>query len=217
MRARALGARASSASVCHRLYICERGATVMAFSQRQEGIYEQSGCEIQRVDSTGIQSVQGGLCATRTSIAAAKLLNVPAGSRNTALLEKGAIPMGLIDKLSGLVPERVSRHLKNNREMTDTSICPLCFESITAETVFTKFCPVCGKAQEIRGLAKMTVYETCKSGNCRAKNTLRERPFLVHHGCKRHNPLIFNLNEEGSAPNRVKGLDGDEDGSGGGR
>jgi len=86
----------------------------------------------------------------------------------------------------------------------DPRICPLCFDSITAETRFIRFCPVCKRSEVVKGLATRDLYARCNKIGCKANRTLAQRPFLAHENCKRLNPLVLNLNE--GAKNRVESL-----------
>jgi hypothetical protein len=86
----------------------------------------------------------------------------------------------------------------------DPRICPLCFDPITAETRFIRYCPICKKSEVVNGLATRELFARCKRLGCKANRTLAQRPFLAHENCKRLNPLVLNLNE--GAKNRVESL-----------
>ncbi len=89
-------------------------------------------------------------------------------------------------------------------QQADPRICPLCFDSITAETRFIRFCPVCKRSEVVKGLATRDLFARCSKIGCKANRTLAQQPFLAHEDCKRLNPLVLNLNE--GAKNRVESL-----------
>ena len=89
-------------------------------------------------------------------------------------------------------------------QQADPRICPLCFESITAETRFIRFCPVCKNWEIVKGTSTRELFSRCKKIGCKATRTLAQRPFLAHQDCRRLNPLILNLNDGGK--NRVQSL-----------
>ncbi len=89
-------------------------------------------------------------------------------------------------------------------QQADPRICPLCFESITADTRFIRYCPVCKNWEIIKGTSTRELFSRCKKIGCKASRTLAQRPFLAHQDCRRMNPLILNLNDGGK--NRVQSL-----------
>ena len=89
-------------------------------------------------------------------------------------------------------------------QQADPRICPLCFESITAETRFIRYCPVCKNWEIVKGTSTRELFSRCKKIGCKASRTLAQRPFLAHQDCRRMNPLILNLNDGGK--NRVQSL-----------
>ena len=89
-------------------------------------------------------------------------------------------------------------------QQADPRICPLCFESITADTRFIRYCPVCKNWEIIKGTSTRELFSRCKKIGCKANRTLAQRPFLAHENCRRMNPLILNLNDGGK--NRVQSL-----------
>ena len=89
-------------------------------------------------------------------------------------------------------------------QQADPRICPLCFESITADTRFIRYCPVCKNWEIIKGTSTRELFSRCKKIGCKASRTLAQRPFLAHENCRRLNPLILNLNDGGK--NRVQSL-----------
>ena len=89
-------------------------------------------------------------------------------------------------------------------QQVDPRICPLCFESITADTRFIRYCPVCKNWEIIKGTSTRELFSRCKKIGCKANRTLAQRPFLAHENCRRLNPLILNLNDGGK--NRVQSL-----------
>ncbi len=89
-------------------------------------------------------------------------------------------------------------------QQADPRICPLCFESITADTRFIRYCPVCKNWEIIKGTSTRELFSRCKKIGCKANRTLAQRPFLSHENCRRLNPLILNLND--GAKNRVQSL-----------
>jgi hypothetical protein len=90
-------------------------------------------------------------------------------------------------------------------QQADPRICPLCFESITANTRFIRYCPVCKNWEIVKGTSTRELFSRCKKIGCKANRTLAQRPFLAHENCRRMNPLILNLND--GAKNRVQSLD----------
>jgi hypothetical protein len=90
-------------------------------------------------------------------------------------------------------------------QQADPRICPLCFESITANTRFIRYCPVCKNWEIVKGTSTRELFSRCKKIGCKANRTLAQRPFLAHEDCRRLNPLILNLND--GAKNRVQSLD----------
>jgi hypothetical protein len=90
-------------------------------------------------------------------------------------------------------------------QQADPRICPLCFESITADTRFIRYCPVCKNWEIIKGTSTRELFSRCKKIGCKANRTLAQRPFLAHENCRRLNPLILNLHDGGK--NRVQSLD----------
>ena len=89
-------------------------------------------------------------------------------------------------------------------QQADPRICPLCFESITADTRFIRYCPVCKNWEIVKGTSTRELFSRCKKIGCKASRTLAQRPFLAHENCRRLNPLILNLNDGGK--NRVQSL-----------
>jgi hypothetical protein len=89
-------------------------------------------------------------------------------------------------------------------QQADPRICPLCFESITADTRFIRYCPVCKNWEIVKGTSTRELFSRCKKIGCKATRTLAQRPFLAHQDCRRLNPLILNLNDGGK--NRVQSL-----------
>lgn len=89
-------------------------------------------------------------------------------------------------------------------QQADPRICPLCFESITADTRFIRYCPVCKNWEIVKGTSTRELFSRCKKIGCKASRTLAQRPFLAHQDCRRMNPLILNLNDGGK--NRVQSL-----------
>ena len=89
-------------------------------------------------------------------------------------------------------------------QQADPRICPLCFESITADTRFIRYCPVCKNWEIVKGTSTRELFSRCKKIGCKATRTLAQRPFLAHENCRRLNPLILNLNDGGK--NRVQSL-----------
>jgi hypothetical protein len=89
-------------------------------------------------------------------------------------------------------------------QQADPRICPLCFESITADTRFIRYCPVCKNWEIVKGTSTRELFSRCKKIGCKATRTLAQRPFLAHENCRRMNPLILNLNDGGK--NRVQSL-----------
>jgi hypothetical protein len=89
-------------------------------------------------------------------------------------------------------------------QQADPRICPLCFESITADTRFIRYCPVCKNWEIIKGTSTRELFSRCKKIGCKASRTLAQRPFLAHQDCRRLNPLILNLSDGGK--NRVQSL-----------
>ena len=112
--------------------------------------------------------------------------------------------MAFLDALLDHLKRFAAWIVTKSPQHADPRICPLCFDSITAETRFIRFCPVCKRSEVVKGLATRVLYARCSKIGCKANRTLAQRPFLAHENCKRLNPLVLNLNE--GAKNRVESL-----------
>jgi hypothetical protein len=112
--------------------------------------------------------------------------------------------MKFLDKLIDILKRSYAWVVKESPQQADPRICPLCFESITEETKFIKYCPACRNWEVVRGKARSSLFARCKKVGCKANGTLSQRPFLAHENCRRLNPLILNLND--GAKNRVQPL-----------
>jgi hypothetical protein len=112
--------------------------------------------------------------------------------------------MEFLSKLLANLKRSYAWVVKESPQQADPRICPLCFDSITEETKFIKYCPVCRNWEVVRGKARHSLFARCKKVGCKANGTLAQRPFLAHENCRRLNPLILNLND--GAKNRVQPL-----------
>lgn len=112
--------------------------------------------------------------------------------------------MALHSKLLEILKRSYAWVVKESPHQADPRICPLCFDSITDETKFIKYCPVCRNWEVVRGKATRSLFARCKKLGCKANGTLAQRPFLAHENCRRLNPLILNLDD--GAKNRVQPL-----------
>ena len=112
--------------------------------------------------------------------------------------------MEFLSKLIEILKRSYAWVVKESPQQADPRICPLCFDSITEETKFIKYCPVCRNWEIVRGKATRSLFARCKKVGCKANGTLAQRPFLAHENCRRLNPLILNLND--GAKNRVQPL-----------
>ena len=54
-------------------------------------------------------------------------------------------------------------------QQADPRICPLCFESITADTRFIRYCPVCKNWEIIKGTSTRELFSRCKKIGCKEK------------------------------------------------
>jgi len=113
--------------------------------------------------------------------------------------------MELIGKLLEFLKRSYAWVATKSPQQADPRICPLCFESITANTRFIRYCPVCKNWEIVKGTSTRELFSRCKKIGCKANRTLAQRPFLAHQDCRRSNPLILNLND--GAKNRVQSLD----------
>ena len=112
--------------------------------------------------------------------------------------------MEFLSKLLEFLKNSVAWVVAKSPQQADPRICPLCFESITAETRFIRFCPACKNWDIVKGTSTRELFARCKKIGCKANRTLAQRPFLAHENCRRLNPLILNLND--GAKNRVQSL-----------
>jgi hypothetical protein len=112
--------------------------------------------------------------------------------------------MELLGKLLDFLKRSYAWVATKSPQQADPRICPLCFESITADTRFIRYCPVCKNWEIIKGTSTRELFSRCKKIGCKANRTLAQRPFLSHENCRRLNPLILNLND--GAKNRVQSL-----------
>src|SRR5580658_8945276 len=112
--------------------------------------------------------------------------------------------MELLGKLLEFLKRSYAWVVTKSPQQADPRICPLCFESITADTRFIRYCPVCKNWEIIKGTSTRELFSRCKKIGCKANRTLAQRPFLSHENCRRLNPLILNLND--GAKNRVQSL-----------
>ena len=112
--------------------------------------------------------------------------------------------MDFLNKLLDILKRSYAWVVTKSPQQADPRICPLCFDSITEETRFVRFCPVCANSEVVKGTARRELFARCKKVGCKANSTLAQRPFLAHENCRRMNPLILNLNE--GARNRVQSL-----------
>ena len=62
-------------------------------------------------------------------------------------------------------------------QQADPRICPLCFESITADTRFIRYCPVCKNWEIVKGTSTRELFSRCKKIGCKASVPLRSDPF----------------------------------------
>ncbi len=113
--------------------------------------------------------------------------------------------MDLLGKLLEFLKRSYAWVVTKSPQQADPRICPLCFESITADTRFIRYCPVCKNWEIVKGTSTRELFARCKKIGCKANRTLAQRPFLAHEDCRRLNPLILNLND--GAKNRVQSLD----------
>jgi hypothetical protein len=113
--------------------------------------------------------------------------------------------MEFIGKLLEFLKRSYAWVVTKSPQQADPRICPLCFESITANTRFIRYCPVCRNWEIVKGTSTRELFSRCKRIGCKANRTLAQRPFLAHENCRRMNPLILNLND--GAKNRVQTLD----------
>jgi hypothetical protein len=112
--------------------------------------------------------------------------------------------MKFLSKLPEILKRSYAWVAKESPHQADPRICPLCFDSITEETKFIKYCPVCRNWEVVRGKATRSLFARCRKVGCKANGTLAQRPFLAHENCRRLNPLILNLND--GAKNHVQPL-----------
>jgi hypothetical protein len=112
--------------------------------------------------------------------------------------------MEFLSKLREILKRSYAWVVKESPQQADPRICPLCFDSITEETRFIMYCPVCRNWEVVRGKARQSLFSRCKKLGCKANGTLAQRPFLAHENCRRLNPLILNLNDGGK--NRIQSL-----------
>jgi hypothetical protein len=112
--------------------------------------------------------------------------------------------MEFLSKLLATLKRSYAWVVEESPQQADPRICPLCFDSITEETKFIKYCPVCRNWEVVRGKARHSLFARCKKVGCKANGTLAQRPFLAHENCRRLNPLILNLSD--GAKNRVQPL-----------
>jgi hypothetical protein len=112
--------------------------------------------------------------------------------------------MKFLSKLPEILKRFYAWVAKESPHQADPRICPLCFDSITEETKFIKYCPVCRNWEVVKGKATRSLYARCRKVGCKANGTLAQRPFLAHENCRRLNPLILNLND--GAKNHVQPL-----------
>jgi hypothetical protein len=112
--------------------------------------------------------------------------------------------MKFLSKLLEILKRSYAWVVKESPQQADPRICPLCFDSITEETKFIKYCPVCRNWEVVRGKARRSLFARCKNVGCKANGTLAQRPFLAHEDCRRLNPLILNLSD--GAKNHVQPL-----------
>jgi hypothetical protein len=113
--------------------------------------------------------------------------------------------MDLLSKLLEFLKRSYAWVVTKSPQQADPRICPLCFDSITADTRFIRYCPVCKNWEIVKGTSTRELFARCKKIGCKANRTLAQRPFLAHENCRRLNPLILNLND--GAKNRVQSLD----------
>jgi hypothetical protein len=113
--------------------------------------------------------------------------------------------MEFLSKLLEYLKRSYAWVVTKSPQQADPRICPLCFESITADTRFIRYCPVCKNWEVVKGTSTRELFARCKKIGCKANRTLAQRPFLAHENCRRLNPLILNLND--GAKNRVQTLD----------
>ncbi len=113
--------------------------------------------------------------------------------------------MDLLGKLLEFLKRSFAWVVTKSPQQADPRICPLCFESITADTRFIRYCPVCKNWEIVKGTSTRELFARCKKIGCKANRTLAQRPFLAHENCRRLNPLILNLND--GAKNRIQSLD----------
>lgn len=112
--------------------------------------------------------------------------------------------MKFLNKLPEFLKRLYAWVAKESPHQADPRICPLCFDSITEETKFIKYCPVCRNWEVVKGKATRSLFARCRKIGCKANGTLAQRPFLAHENCRRLNPLILNLND--GAKNHVQPL-----------
>ena len=112
--------------------------------------------------------------------------------------------MDFLNKLITSLKEFYAWVVTKSPQQADPRICPLCFDSITEESRFVRYCPVCKNSEVVKGTSRRELFARCKKVGCKANSTLAQRPFLAHENCRRMNPLILNLNE--GARNRVQSL-----------
>ena len=112
--------------------------------------------------------------------------------------------MEFLSKLLEILKRSYAWVVTKSPQQADPRICPLCFDSITEETRFVRYCPVCKNWDVVKGTSRRELFARCKKVGCKANSTLAQRPFLAHEKCRRMNPLILNLND--GSRNRVQSL-----------
>jgi hypothetical protein len=112
--------------------------------------------------------------------------------------------MEFLSKLIEFLKRSYAWVVTKSPQQADPRICPLCFDSITEETRFVRYCPVCKNWDVVKGTSRRELFARCKKVGCKANSTLAQRPFLAHEKCRRMNPLILNLND--GSRNRVQSL-----------
>ena len=86
--------------------------------------------------------------------------------------------MKFLSKLPEILKRFYAWVAKESPHQADPRICPLCFDSITEETKFIKYCPVCRNWEVVKGKATRSLYARCRKVGCKANGTLAQRPFL---------------------------------------
>ena len=62
--------------------------------------------------------------------------------------------MDFLNKLLKILKEFYAWVVTKSPQQSDPRICPLCFESITEETRFVRYCPVCKNSDVVKGTSR---------------------------------------------------------------